>query len=83
MQQSVVSKKDMDSWAQSFYSPQHRKKQTVYEGVGEVGRDRSRRAMSKSGSLSIRTSATHALSIDAVKTFKLWLNLSVSKRNVF
>lgn len=37
LQQSVVSKKDMDSRAQSFYSPQHRKKQTVYEGVGEVG----------------------------------------------
>lgn len=51
-------------------------------GVG-WGWDRSMRAMAKSGSLSIWISATHALSIDAVKTFKLLLNLSVSKRNYF
>lgn len=81
MQQSAVSKKDTDSQAQSFYSPQHEKKQTVYEGVGEGGR--SMRAMAKSGSLSIWISATHALSTDAVKTFKVLLNLSVSKRNYF
>lgn len=51
-------------------------------GVG-WGWDRSTRAMAKSGGLCIRILTTRVLSTDAVKTFKLLLNLSVSKRNYF